>query len=67
MRPIVVITDPGVARPILESLALPSRAPPFAPVSVRGDCEPALTEADGDPDFELDQSAYEGANPDDAF
>jgi hypothetical protein len=63
MRLIAAITDPNVARGILDCLALSSRAPPLAP----GDaCEPTLMEADGDRDFDFDQSPFEDKIPDDA-
>ena len=73
MRLIAAITDPGVARRILECLALPSRAPPLAPAN-EIDREPILgrsvferrpAEADGDPGFDFDQSSVEGLTPDD--
>lgn len=68
MRLIDAITDPGVARRILECLALPGRAAPLAPASeldlgstIGGrDCDAASAEADSDPDFDFDQSADDG-------
>ncbi len=72
MRLLAAITDPSVARRILECLALSSRAPPIEPTSetcvaiVDGDCESALAEADGDWSFDFDQSSYEGSTPEDA-
>jgi len=41
MRLIGAITEPGVARRILECLALPPRAPPLAPANAI-DLEPAM-------------------------
>ncbi len=75
MRLIAAITDPSVARRILECLALSSRAPPLAPArdldleqSIgRGDCNPEPVEADGDPGVDFDQSPCEGPTSDDAI
>lgn len=74
MRLIDAITDPGVARRILECLALPGRAAPLAPASeldlgstIGGrDCDAASAEADSDPDFDFDQSADEDRTSNDA-
>ena len=74
MRSIAAITDPSVARLILECLARSSRAPPFAlardldlgSVIGRSEREPALTQADGDPDFDFNQSPFEDQISDDA-
>ena len=73
MRLIAAVTDPSVARRILESLALPPRAPPLAP-AIEIDREPivdpmafertlALTQSD--PGFDFDQSSVELRSPDD--
>ena len=64
MRLLAAITDPSVARRILECLALPPRAPPLALASedrletVIGPraFEPMLAEAHRDPGFDFDQS-----------
>jgi hypothetical protein len=58
------ITDVSIASRILESLALPPRAPPLSPAneialgSVVGDgaLESAGTQAQDDPGFEFDQT-----------
>ena len=72
MRLIAAITDPSVARRILECLALPPRAPPLAPAN-EIDREPIVgrdafertpAEADGDPGFDFDQSSVEVLIPD---
>ncbi len=62
MRLIAAITDPSVARRILERLSLSSRAPPLAPANeiasglVGGDSVfgPTLAETKSDPGFEFD-------------
>jgi hypothetical protein len=73
MRLIAAITDPSVARRILECLALPPRAPPLAPAN-KIDREPIVgrsvfertpAEADGDPGFDFDQSPVEDPTPND--
>ncbi len=64
MRLLAAITDPSVARRILEWLALPPRAPPLAgaketdPACGPGDSalEPTWTKAHEDPAFEFDQT-----------
>ena len=73
MRLIAAITDPNVARQILECLALPPRAPPLALANevdlgpVVGDhvFEPTGAEADGDPGFDFDPSPDESLSPND--
>ncbi len=73
MRLLAAITDPGVARRILECLALPPRAPPLAPAKVidsglvAGDSVfgPTLAETQSDPGFEFDQSPVEDPGPND--
>ena len=68
MRLLAAITEPSVARRILECLSLPPRAPPLAPAAAidrkaaigRIVCEPTLAEAHDDPDFDFDQSPAEG-------
>ena len=75
MRLIAAITDPSVARRILECLALPPRAPPLAPAHeidrepVVGGSAFELTPADAqsDPGFDFDQTLSEDRAPDDAF
>ncbi len=72
MRLIAAITDPSVARRILECLALPPRAPPLTPAKEidresmvgRGAFERTPAEADGDPGFDFDQSSVEVLIPD---
>ena len=67
MRLIAAITDPSVARRILECLSLPPRAPPLAsaneidrePIVGRGAFQRTLAEAAGDPGFDFDQSPVE--------
>ena len=67
MRLLAVITDPSVARRILECLALPPRAPPMAPVNEidlrsvvsHNTLEPTLAQAHGDPGIDFDQSLAE--------
>jgi hypothetical protein len=68
MRLIAAITEPTVARRILECLALSSRAPPLAPANAI-DLEPGvdpiafeltLAETQLDSGFEFDQSPVEG-------
>lgn len=74
MRLIAAITEPSVARRILECLVLPSRAPPLSPAAdmevepVDGldEREPALAEADGDPEYDFDPSQVVDPIPDDA-
>jgi hypothetical protein len=64
LRLIAAITEPEVARWILECLSLQSRAPPLALAEAvdretesGGDSfESGSTDADGDPGFEFDQS-----------
>ena len=71
MRLIAAITDPSVARQILECLALPPRAPPLAPANeidlgpVVGDSafERTLAETQSDPGFDFDQSLFEDPTP----
>lgn len=73
MRWIAAITDPSVARQILECLSLPPRAPPLAPAKEidrerivgRAAFEPRPAEADGDPGFDFDQSSVEDPGPSD--
>ena len=68
MRLIAAITDPKVARRILEHLSILPRAPLLAPasgfglepVSSRGGYEATWAEADGDPGFDFDESQAEG-------
>ena len=71
MRLIAAITDPSVARRILECLALPPRAPPHEidrePVVDPIAFELALAEAQLDPGSDFDQSPVEDPAPDDAF
>ena len=73
MRLLAAITDPSVARRILESLALPPRAPPLAPAN-EIDREPivdpiaferTLVETQPDPGFDFDQSSVEVRTADD--
>ncbi len=67
MRLITAITDPSVARRILEWLALPPRAPLLAaarefglePVKGRCALDPKLAETPSDPGFDFDQSLTE--------
>lgn len=67
MRLIAAITEPDVARQILECLSLPPRAPPLTPATELGlgpfvgcdEREPALSEPDGDPGIHFDQSQVE--------
>jgi hypothetical protein len=75
MRLIAAITDPSVARQILECLALPSRAPPLAPARQAWE-QPAIggetissevEEAQTGPGFDLDQSPTEDRSPNDSF
>ncbi len=60
MRVLSAITDPDVARRILDCLQMPSRAPPLAPPERRGgtDLEEGFADLDwgGDPGFDFDQS-----------
>jgi hypothetical protein len=73
MRLLAAITEPTVARRILECLALPPRAPPLAPANefnlglVVGDSAFEMTpaEADEDPGFDFDQSPVEDPTPND--
>ncbi len=75
MRLLTAITDPSVARRILECLALPPRAPPLAlaheidpePTVGDGASEPALANAQSDPGFEFDQTLSADRAPDDVF
>ena len=71
MRVLSAITDPAIARRILECLRLPPRAPPLSPAD---EPEPALdidldfetgnaSIEDMDPGFEFDQSALENDYP----
>ncbi len=73
MRLLAAITDPSVARQILECLALPPRAPPLAPAN-EIDREPIvdpmafernLEASQSDPGFDFDQSSAEVRSPDD--
>ncbi len=67
MRLLAVITDPSVARRILECLALPPRASPLAPANEidlgpavgHSAFGPTLSEAHGDPGIDFDQSPVE--------
>ncbi len=67
MRLLAAITEPGVARRILDCLSLSSRAPPPTPATELGlgpfvgcdEREPALSKPDGDPGFDFDQSQAE--------
>ena len=69
MRLLAAITDPVVARRILECLALPPRAPPLAPANEidlgpvvgRSAFEPTLAPAPAQSDsgFDFDQSPSE--------
>jgi hypothetical protein len=60
MRVLSAITDPEVARRILECLQMPSRAPPLAPPEHRAGegLEEGSADIDwgGDPGFDFDQS-----------
>lgn len=73
MRLLAAITDPSVARRILECLALPPRAPPLAPAN-EIDREPIvdpmaferkLEVSQSDPGFDFDQSSAEVRSTDD--
>ena len=60
MRILSAITEPEVARRILECLDLPSRAPPLGeskaePHELGAESSPGLN-LDGDPGFDFDQS-----------
>ena len=68
MRLIAAITDPSVARRILECLALPPRAPPLGPASAidpERSLDPSLpeqptpAEMEPDPGFDFDQTPVE--------
>jgi len=71
MRLIAAITDPSVARQILECLALPPRAPSLAPTNegVRGSAvgqgvfEATFAPTQSDPGFDFDQSPTEDRSP----
>ena len=60
MRVLSAITDPEVARRILDCLQMPSRAPPFGPAQQRAGAGLEEGSADidwgGDPGFDFDQS-----------
>jgi hypothetical protein len=60
MRVLSAITDPDVARRILDCLRMPSRAPPLGPPQHRAgaDLEEGFVEVElgGDPGFDFDQS-----------
>jgi hypothetical protein len=73
MRLTATITEPSVARRILECLGLSSRAPPLAPAD-EIDREPVvdprafermLAGTQSDPGFDFDQSSVEGLSPGD--
>jgi hypothetical protein len=73
MRLLAAITDPSVARRILECLSLPPRAPPLAPAN-EIDLEPVvghitfelmLAETQSDSGFDFDQSPVEDPAPND--
>ncbi len=66
MRILAAITDPSVARRILECLELPPRAPPLAPArdvdlgpAVGRSAIERLAEAAGDSGYDFDQSPAE--------
>jgi hypothetical protein len=65
MRVLSAITDPDVARRILDCLRMPSRAPPLVPPEHRAgaDLEEGSADLDwgGDPGFDFDQSGLEPA------
>ncbi|MFO0690425.1 MAG: transposase [Myxococcota bacterium] len=73
MRLIAAITGPSAAHRILEHLELPSRAPPLAPATdiefepVVGfdEREPALSGADGAPEYDFDPSQIVDPTADD--
>jgi len=57
MRILAAITDPSVARRILECMRLPARAPPLLGPALASEC-PSKTDEQGKPDepFDFDQS-----------
>jgi len=75
MRLLAAITEPSVARRILDCLALSSRAPPLALANeidlghaLGGSAsEPTLADAQSDPGFEFDQTLSEDRASEDSF